>query len=84
MDRSIKRGLFVVSVLTGIGLVAAWATAGNPAYAQAYAPQVTSITSSVDAYGQIRLYRTWSDGLTELSRKLNGSETYLAWEAISE
>ena len=84
MDRSIKRGLFAVSVLVGIGIVATWATAGNPAYAQAYAPQVTSISSSVDAYGQIRLYRTWSDGLTELSRKLNGQEVYTPWQVVSE
>lgn len=47
-------------------------------------PWVTGITSCADTSGVVRVYRVWSDGLTEATVKINGSENYQGWNVMAE
>lgn len=84
-DRKLITGVLVGAVIL---VVAGIVSAGNPGFAYAQVgdpPTVTGITSVIDSGNRTRLYRTWSDGLTEMSRQPNGDPDFLLpWTVIAE
>lgn len=89
MDLYLKRMLLMATALCVLGVAASWARGAARDSQQDRVeyldgPTVVSISAMINGYGSTQLYRVWSDGLTEHSRKLNGSDTYTAWEVIAE
>jgi hypothetical protein len=84
MDERKKQRMIVVALLVLVGTVATVASGHITTLEveQPRGPQVVALSVIQDSTSKIRVYRAWSDGFVETTRKINGSEDYVPWMPV--